>query len=65
MSNDFAALSAEEECCMGGYLLLNTIGRGPSAERRLARHIFISTEVAARITSQWGFSVVVQRAQLL
>ena len=65
MSNDLAAISAKEECCIGNYILLNTIGTGSFAEVRMAWHILTSTEVAVKTTSQWGFSEVFQDVHCL
>ncbi|XP_053519644.1 serine/threonine-protein kinase MARK2-like [Artibeus jamaicensis] len=56
MSSDSAALSASEECRVGGYLLLSPIGHGAFAKVMLARHLLTGTEVAVKIIRKWDFS---------
>lgn len=48
MSDVFSAISANEECHIGVYILLNSIGKGCFVKVRLARHILAGTEVAVK-----------------
>lgn len=60
MSNGLATIFANEECHIGDYLLLNTIGKGCFAEVWLAWHMLTETEVVVKAISHRGFSVFFQ-----
>lgn len=60
MSSDLATIFANEECHIGDYLLLNTIGKGSFAEVWLAWHMLTKTEAVVKAISHWGFSIFFQ-----
>ena len=65
MSSDSAALSAKQECRVGGYELLSPIGKGSFSKVMLARHLVTGAEVAVKIINKCGFSRVSQEAAIL
>lgn len=51
-----AAIPTNKEQHIGGYILLNTIGKGSFAEVRLAWHTLPGTDVAVKIVNLRGSS---------
>ncbi|XP_028381046.2 sperm motility kinase 3A-like [Phyllostomus discolor] len=64
MPEDVSSAS-DQECRIGGYLLLRTIGQGSSAKVMLARHIVTGTEVAVKILNKWDYALGFREFQCL
>ena len=65
MSSDSAALSAKQECRVGGYELLSPIGKGSFSKVMLARHLVTGAEVAVKIINKYDFPRASQEAAIL
>ncbi|KAF6086191.1 hypothetical protein HJG60_008397 [Phyllostomus discolor] len=63
MPEDVSSTS-DQECRIGGYLLLRTIGQGSFAKVMLARHIVTGTEVAVKFIRR-GSSLALREVQCL
>lgn len=56
MSNDFAAISADQEPHIGLYKLLDTIGKSSFTKVRLGQHILTRIDVAVKVIHWQGSS---------